>query len=173
MPATAPTSTPPFDEDSQPLGLAVWLATGGGVGFVRFAPGTFGSLLGLPLAWALSLLPWWGYLAATVAVILLGVPICGAAARRLGREDPGAVVWDEIAAMPLTFAATDLQRSPGSLALVLALGFALFRLFDILKPPPTRWLEHLPGGWGIIADDLMAGAYAGLCLYGLVWLLGC
>jgi phosphatidylglycerophosphatase A len=109
---------------------------------------------------------------AIVGLIALGIPMCSAAARRLGHKDPGAVVWDEIAAVPVTFALTSFDRSPGSLAAVLALGFVLFRVFDILKPPPASWLERLPGGWGIMADDLAAAVYAGLCLHGLVWLLG-
>jgi phosphatidylglycerophosphatase A len=119
----------------------------------------------------MSLLPWWGHLLAALVVIAVGVPICAAAARALSGKDPGAVVWDEIAAIPVTFGLTDLARSPGSLVVVMASGFLLFRLFDILKPPPAGWLERLPGGWGIMADDLMAGVYAALCLYGLTWLL--
>jgi phosphatidylglycerophosphatase A len=150
----------------------VWLATGGGIGFIRWAPGTFGTLLGLPLAWALALLPLWGRVPAILGVIALGIPICGAAARRLGRKDPGAVVWDEIAAVPVTFVLTSFDRSPGSLAAVMGLGFVLFRVFDILKPPPAPRLERLPGGWGIMADDLAAAVYAGLCLHGLMWLVG-
>ena len=105
-------------------------------------------------------------------MLALGVPICSIAARRLGSKDPGAVVWDEIAAMPVVFCLTSFDRPAGSLAAVLALGFGFFRLFDIAKPPPCRWLEHLPGGWGIMADDLGAAIYAGLCLHGSLWLLG-
>ncbi len=172
MPTTASTPARREDGGRPPRRLAVWLATGGGVGFVRWAPGTFGTLLGLPLAWAISLLPLWGRVPAIVGLIAVGVPICSVAARRLGSKDPGAVVWDEIAAVPLTFAATSFDRSPGSLAAVLALGFVLFRVFDILKPPPAGWLERLPGGWGIMADDLAAAIYAGACLHGLMWLLG-
>ena len=172
MPTTALPPAPNKERSPSSRGIAVWLATGGGIGFVPFAPGTFGTLLGLPLAWAIGLLPWWGRVPAILALIAVGIPICAAAARRLGGEDPGAVVWDEITAMPVTFGMTSFDRSPGSLAAVLALGFVLFRVFDILKPPPAGWLERLPGGWGIMADDLAAAVYAGLCLYAAVWLSG-
>jgi phosphatidylglycerophosphatase A len=172
MPTTASTPSRPEERAPRRLGLAVWLATGGGIGFIPWAPGTFGTLLGLPLAWAIWLLPLWGRAPAILGLVAIGVPICSAAARRLGRKDPGAVVWDEIAAVPVTFAALSFDRSPGSLAAVLALGFVLFRVFDILKPPPARWLERLPHGWGIMADDLAAAVYAGACLHLLAWLAG-
>ena len=160
------------EDAPQRLGVAVWLATGGGIGFIRWAPGTFGTLLGLPLAWGISRLPLGAGAAAIVALILLGVPICSRAAKRLGRKDPGAVVWDEIAAVPVTFFLVDLDRSAGALAGLLALGFVLFRIFDILKPPPAPWLERLPDGWGIMADDLAAGIYACLCLHAALWMWG-
>src|SRR5947209_534073 len=169
MPTTAPISKSAQAGPGRPRGPAVWLATGGGVGFVPWAPGTFGTLVGLPLAWAIALLPSWGRAPAILGMLALGVPICSIAARRLGSKDPGAVVWDEIAAMPVVFCLTSFDRPAGSLAAVLALGFGFFRLFDIAKPPPCRWLEHLPGGWGIMADDLGAAIYAGLCLHGSLW----
>lgn len=152
------------------LGPTVWLASGLGLGFLPWAPGTWGSLWGLPLAWAIGMLPWPAGLGVAGVVWLVGVPLCTAAARRLGAKDPGAVVWDEIAAFPVVFLLIDLQRPFVELLPALAGGFVLFRVFDILKPPPIRWLERLRGGWGIMADDLAAGAYACLALHGLVWL---
>lgn len=151
--------------DASHFRIAIWIATGLGVGRIPIAPGTFGSLLGLPLAWGLGLL---GRLDlavfATVAVCLLGVPIVQAALPRLGRgKDPGCVVFDEIAGMAIT-----LVGHATSNGLVLLLGFALFRLFDILKPPPARQLERLPGGWGVMADDWAAGIYANLTLRGIL-----
>src|SRR2546426_12530440 len=98
MPMAAPTSKPVACREGRPRGVAVWLATGGGVGYIPWAPGTFGTLVGLPLAWAIALLPVWGRVPAILGMIALGVPICSVAARRLGSKDPGAVVWDEIAA---------------------------------------------------------------------------
>src|SRR5436309_5797414 len=127
MPTAASTSKPALCRDGRSRGPAIWLATGGGVGFIPWAPGTFGSLLGLPLAWAISLLLIWARVPAILGMIAVGVPVCSIAARRLGSKDPGAVVWDEIAAMPVVFCLTSFDRSAGSLAAVLALGFAFFR----------------------------------------------
>ncbi len=148
--------------------LILALATGLGVGLIPWAPGTFGSLWGLVLVermQALSLGPvGWGLV--SVVIGLAGVGICGAAARGFNRKDPGAVVFDEIAAFPVVFAIVPLTLTSG------VLGFLLFRLFDILKPWPCRKLEQLPGGWGVMADDLMAGVYAGAVLWAcMAWLV--
>lgn len=146
----------------------VALATGGWVGFIPWAPGTFGTLVGLPLAWGLSRLGTAGMAAATAVICLAGVPICTRAARRLGGlKDPGSIVLDEIASVPITFFAI----GEWSWLSVLA-GFALHRLFDITKPPPTRQLERLPEGLGIMADDWMAGVYSNLALRLLLWAVG-
>ncbi len=139
------------------------VATGLGSGLAPVAPGTAGSLVGLALAWALSGLPLWGYVAATVAVSALGVAASARAETLLGAKDPGRVVIDEVAGMLVTVAGV-----PPS-ALFLVTGFLLFRLFDIVKPFPCRWAERrLPGGWGVMGDDLIAGAYACLVLH-LAW----
>lgn len=161
-----PTSTPP-EPDRRLLagGPGYWLATGLGVGLSPIMPGTIGALWGLPLAYGLGLVPSAiGELVAIAVLALVGVPICASAARRLGKKDPGAVVFDEIVAMPVALfghAADDPA--------VLAVGFLFFRLFDILKPPPVRQVERLPDGWGIMADDLVAGVYANLCLWLASW----
>ncbi|MBS0266161.1 MAG: phosphatidylglycerophosphatase A [Planctomycetes bacterium] len=141
--------------------LALFLATGFGVGLIPFAPGTWGSLLGLPLAWLMQQLPTWVQWGTPAFCFLIGAPLCGIGARQLGKEDPGAVVLDEIAAFSVVFLCVPLTSTSA------VVGFALFRLFDITKPWPAKRLEHLPGGWGIMADDYAAGAYAG----GLLWLI--
>ncbi len=145
---------------------ALWLATGLGVGFSPAAPGTLGALWGLPLAWAISQLgDWRAEALLTGTICLLGVPICTAATRRLGRaKDPGAIVLDEIASVPITFFMVPID-SPW----VVVVGFALHRLFDVTKPPPIRRLERLPGGLGIMADDWLAGVYSCAVLHLLVW----
>lgn len=144
--------------------LILLLATGCGLGWAPVAPGTFGSLAGLLWAWGVQELPgpaWIGWLAAATA-ILLSVPICQQASVSLGDKDPGAVVLDEIVALPLVFGCGLLRLTPT----LLVLGFVAFRVLDILKPPPARQLERLSGGWGIVADDLIAAAYAGLVVWG-------
>jgi len=154
--------------DTQPQEkIAVWLATGLGIGLVSPAPGTVGGLWGVPLAAAVGLLPSGQAQALAVAVVgLVSVGICAAAARGLGgAKDPGAIVLDEIAALPLVF----LGIGPLSWATLLA-GWLLFRLFDITKPWPIRQFEKLPGGWGIMADDWVAAAMAGVSLHGLLYL---
>ena len=141
--------------------LVLTLATGFGLGWLPKAPGTFGSLLGLPLVWGLEHVPtpWHGLIAA--GVIAIGVPICGRAAKLLNLADPGCVVYDEIAAFPIVFCLVPLNWWTA------LLGFALFRLFDVVKPWPVSRLEELPGGLGIMADDLAAGVLAGAGLWGV------
>ena len=134
------------------------VATGLGSGYSPFAPGTAGSLVGVLLFLPLAGLAWPVQLATTTALTLVGVLAAGRAARLVGRKDPGLVVVDEVAGQWITFLA--LPFTP-----VTALaGFLLFRVMDILKPWPARDLERLPGGFGIMADDVAAGIYAQLLL---------
>lgn len=155
------------DQSERRITPAVWLATGLGVGLVAPAPGTVGALWGLPWAWAVLACPEpWGAWASVLVGILLGAPLCGRAARDLAQKDPGPVVWDEIATVPLVFVLTP-QLTGWTWLLV---GFALHRVFDISKPWPCRQLEKLPGGWGIIADDVAAALYAAVILR-LLWSL--
>lgn len=166
MPPPPPESAP---EDDRPVrrGLAVWLATGFGVGFVPVAPGTAGAALGVLLAWGLDRLGLAFEMPIVLGLCAIGVPICTRAARDLGgRKDPGSIVLDEIASVPITFFLVPLD----SLAVVVA-GFALHRLFDVTKPPPTRAIERLPEGLGIMADDWMAGVYSNIALHLLIWLI--
>jgi phosphatidylglycerophosphatase A len=147
--------------------LLTFVATGFGVGLVRFAPGTFGTLWGLPLAWALAWLPPVAQAVAVVVLFLASVPVCTAAARHLGgAKDPGAIVLDEIASLPVVFFMLPVAKWNWSLALA---GFVLHRVFDITKPPPARQLERLPSGLGIMADDFAAAVYANLTLRVVLW----
>ncbi|MCG8449317.1 MAG: phosphatidylglycerophosphatase A [Pirellulales bacterium] len=147
--------------------LAVWLATGLGIGLVSPAPGTVGGLWGLPLAWAIGCLANPGAQILVIVVVgAAGVSLCSSAATALGgSKDPQAIVLDEIAALPIVY----LGFAKKNLAVWL-LGWLLFRLLDISKPWPIRRYERLPGGWGIMADDWMAAVYACLVLHGLVGL---
>lgn len=148
------------------LGIVVWLATGMWLGLMPFAPGTIGALLGLPLAWGVGLLSEpWARAALIVVICIVSVPICTLAVRRLGRsKDPGCIVLDEIASLPITFFLVPMD----GVAIVVA-GFVLHRVFDIVKPPPARQLEHLREGWGVMADDWSAGVYSCLLLHLLRW----
>ena len=158
----------PLSPDASPTALssvAVILATGLGIGRIPWAPGTFGTLLGLPLAWAIGRLPNAGLQAAViVAICAVGIPICTSAARRLRAKDPGAIVLDEIASLPMTFFLVPFDN-----VWIIVAGFLLHRLFDITKPPPARQLERLPEGLGIMADDWIAGLYSGVVLRLLMW----
>jgi len=147
--------------------LAVWLATGLGLGLVAPAPGTFGVLIwGLPLAWAIGQLPGIGWqLVAIVAANLIGIPLATAAGRALGgKKDNQAIIWDEIATTPMVFLLFPLVNWKVAVA-----GFAAHRLFDITKPPPARQLEGLPEGLGVMADDWIAGIYGCLLMGALAW----
>ena len=142
------------------------LAFGFGSGLAPRAPGTFGTLVGVAFCWMLQGWSTALYVGVLVGVAAVGVPICGAAARRLGVHDHPGIVWDEIAGYLLTM----LPAPPGWVPLLT--GFVLFRLFDISKPWPVRWLDrNVGGGAGIMLDDLAAGFLAGGSMY-LLYLAG-
>ena len=134
------------------------VATGLGSGYSPVAPGTAGSLVGLLLFLPLAGRAFWIQLAAVAAVTILGVLAGGRLATTLGAKDPGVVVVDEVAGQWITFLA--LPMTP----VIAVAGFLLFRAMDIWKPWPARALERLPGGLGIMADDVAAGIYAHLLL---------
>lgn len=137
---------------------ATVVATAFGAGYSPIAPGTAGSLVGLLLFWPLQLAPAWGQVLVIAAVYFAGVAASTRLAQRLGRKDPGAAVVDEVVGMWLSL--VFLPFTPATAAAA----FLLFRVLDVFKPYPARQLESLPGGWGIMTDDVMAGVYANLLL---------
>jgi phosphatidylglycerophosphatase A len=135
-----------------------WPAFGFGLGLIPFAPGTFGSLLGIPLWW-LTPPVLWIQLTVAALIVAVGIWICGESARLIGVHDHGGIVWDEVAGMYLT-----LLVVPPEPAWILA-AFVAFRVMDIFKPWPIRDLDHsLKGGLGIMLDDVMAALYAACLL---------
>ncbi len=143
--------------------LIILLATGFGTGLIPFAPGTFGSILGLGLHWLVYPLTTPFYLGAIAATTVIAVFCAGGAEKIIDRADPGCVVIDEIAGMLVALAF--LPPTPTHLITA----FVLFRAFDIAKPFPVGWLDrHLHGGPGIVIDDLAAGAMAAILLHGLI-----
>lgn len=145
------------------------LATLFGAGRVPFAPGTLGALLGMPLALALRFSGLHPVLEGGLLLLLVAaaVLVTGRARKALSRPDPPEIVLDEFVSIPLTF-----FLLPAGLAWHWwALGFGLNRALDILKPPPIRQLQRLPGGWGIVADDVAAAVVANAALQLVVRLL--
>ncbi len=144
------------------------LAFGLGAGLSPRAPGTVGTLVGIPFALAVLPLAPVPMMLALAFLVAAGVYLCGESARLLGVHDHGGIVFDEIvgyviACLPLMPA---LRPEGQSLVLGMVLAFLLFRFFDILKPWPIRWLDrHLHGGLGIMADDLLAGVFSAAVLY--------
>jgi phosphatidylglycerophosphatase A len=139
---------------------AHFLALGFGAGLAPVAPGTFGTLVALPLA---ALLRAYandaGYLVAIAIAFAVGVPAAGRTGRDLGVGDHGAIVWDEVVAflLVLFFVGADPIRE--------TFAFLLFRLFDIMKPPPANIIDReWHGGFGVMADDIVAAFYALLVL---------
>jgi phosphatidylglycerophosphatase A len=143
--------------------VAAFLGLGFGSGLAPKAPGTFGTLAAIPVYLALQLGPSWLYITGLIVSIIAGVWICGLTAKRLEAHDHPAIVWDEIAGYLLTMLPFALN-----IANVVA-GFLLFRLFDIVKPWPIKWVDqYVHGGLGIMLDDLLAAVFAALCLWGLI-----
>lgn len=143
--------------------MAILFATSLGVGYLPFAPGTFGSIAGL-LAWVVLPGGLVAHAAFVVAIFIAGAWSGGVAEAHFRRADPGPVVIDEVMGMLITLFGNPVGWM-GALV-----GFLLFRLFDVIKPYPSNRLERLPGGIGIMADDAMAAVYANLALRVLVWL---
>ncbi|HSA59277.1 MAG TPA: phosphatidylglycerophosphatase A [bacterium] len=139
--------------------VILFLASGGGAGYIPFAPGTWGSAVGLLAYWLLLRLPQWPLAVTVAAFVFLSCWIAGLAEEFLAAKDPQVIVIDEVSGMLVA-----LMFLPASWRVVLA-AFVLFRLFDVWKPFPVRWIqENLPGGWGVVGDDIMAGIYANLVL---------
>ena len=144
------------------------IAFGFGSGLAPKAPGTVGTLLGLPLFWLIvAVAPGLtNRIIMLTAAFLIGVWACGRTGRALGVADHGGMVWDEIVAYALV-----LLFTPSGW-LWIALAFALFRLFDILKPWPIRYADtHLKTGFGVMFDDLLAAGYAIAVIKGVQWLV--
>jgi len=143
------------------------LASALGLGRLPVAPGTWASAAaaGVYLGVRVWAGPCWSAIlwAALAVVAAVGLIVCARAEAAYGKKDPGQFVLDEVAGQWLT-CLLFWWRSPLATAIA---AFAAFRLFDIAKPPPVRQLEKLPGGWGVMSDDLAAGLYAA----GLLWLL--
>jgi phosphatidylglycerophosphatase A len=151
--------------------LATWFYCG----YAPKAPGTAGSLAAIAIAWPLheyAGVPAWGF--AILALVVLGPAIWAAdvTARETGLKDPQIVVVDEVVGQWIAVAGASLTSSLTAAAITWktwCLAFVLFRAFDMWKPPPVRQLEQVPGGAGIVLDDVMAGIYAALVLAVMGW----
>jgi phosphatidylglycerophosphatase A len=143
-----------------------FLALGFGSGLAPKAPGTFGTLAALPLVWLVSVsAPLWLYAVLALLGAVVGIWICGKTAEDMGVHDDSSIVWDEVIGMLITMFAVPLNWQN------ILLGFALFRLFDILKPWPISYLDkNLHGGLGIMLDDVVAGFAALACMQFLLYL---
>jgi len=156
-PVSLASAARPAASRAKDLGARV-IATAFFSGHSRFAPGTAGSAVGLLLFVPLSWAPLPAQVGACIALFFVGVFAASHVARRVGLEDPGIVVVDEVLGMWVSI--IGLPFTPA----VALLGFLLFRALDVVKPYPADALEHLPRGWGIMADDVAAGLYANLLL---------
>jgi len=137
------------------------IASGLGTGYFPIAPGTAGSALAAGVAFCLR--PWWNPASAltlSCACFLAGV-YCANRAEKLWGHDSGKIVIDEMAGMFLSLAFLSLNW------MNLVAAFFIFRLLDIIKPPPARQVERLPSGWGVMADDIAAGAYTAILMLGI------
>jgi phosphatidylglycerophosphatase A len=166
--------------------LLLWLAQGFGIGRIPKAPGTFGSVVGL--GWFALLLLSGGlriFLIGCLVGVALSVWLCGVGEKVLRAKDPGSVVFDEIAAIPVCFigwiavhiSKTGAFPTPeyffSKQNILPTLGvFAAFRFFDVLKPWPVRQSQSLPGGWGVTIDDTLAAVYVNVVVLAVLFITG-
>ena len=144
---------------------ACFLGLGFGSGLAPVAPGTFGTLAAIPIYLLMQNLSLITYLVLTTIAFIVGIWICQQSADWLGKEDPSAVVWDEIVGYLITM----IAAPTGWLWIVI--GFVLFRFFDILKPWPISLADReIHGGLGIMVDDVIAGVFAGVLLQSIFYL---
>jgi len=144
----------------------LFIATGAYSGRSPWAPGTMGSLVSLPICYLFSLLPWYLSLMIILSMLPFSAWISSEAENMLQTKDPSQVVIDEILGMMICFFAIPFSGYTASI------GFICFRFFDILKPYPIRFIDQtVPGGWGIVLDDVIAGIYAHIILRLILFLL--
>ena len=145
---------------------ANFLALGFGSGLAQKAPGTFGTIVGLPLYWLLSGYTFYIQLLLITIAFIAGIYICDVAGKLIGVSDHGSIVWDEIVAMMLV-----LTITPNTFIWWIV-AFLLFRLFDIWKPFPINLCDaKLKGGFGVMIDDLIAAFYAMIIIKVTLWIL--
>ena len=138
--------------------FSVFIASGFGLGLVApFAPGTFGSLPGVALAYAVCALPLCLQIVACLGLVLLAIPFCEVAEKALGIKDDGRITADEWMLYPMALVGIPLADLPWWSMLVF---FAVVRVIDIVKPWPARQLQYIPGGRGIVIDDFIANLYS-------------
>ena len=155
-------------------GLAKAIATALGAGYSPIAPGTCGTAVTVPLVFALAPLPVWQYALITAVLTAIAIVAAERADRAWGTHDSGRIVIDEVVGYMATMTLVDRSHwAP------LAVGFVVFRALDIIKPPPIRWLdENLPGGYGVVLDDVAAGVLGMVIMVALdrggalAWLAG-
>jgi phosphatidylglycerophosphatase A len=147
--------------------LAKFIATAAGAGYSPVAPGTLGTALAVPLAWLAAGLAGWQYALVVVAITAAGIWAAELSDRSWQTHDSGRIVIDEVAGYFVTVALID--RTSWSLLLV---GFAVFRVLDIAKPPPIRWVDaNVAGGAGVMLDDVAAGIVGAIVMAALAaWL---
>lgn len=139
-----------------------FLACGFGSGLLPVAPGTFGTLIGIPICLLCLPLSWFLRLLVVLALLVLAIYISGRAEEIYQKKDDQRIVIDEIIGFQVAMLPVTVT------VLHLCAGFVLFRIFDILKPFPLQKLQRLPGGWGVVLDDVGAGIYAGASMWLLV-----
>ncbi len=138
--------------------LYIFIATGFGIGlFAPFAPGTFGSLPGVALAYATTLLPLWLQIPVCTGLTILAIPFCDVAEKALGIKDDGRITADEWMLFPLALIGIPLWHLPWW---SMILFFGVVRAIDIIKPWPANRLQSISGGRGIVIDDFIANLYA-------------
>ena len=141
-----------------------FIAFGFGLGLMPFMPGTWGTLAALPIYFLICNLHWGLYLLITALAFIVGVLVSNVVTRDLGVQDYKGIVWDEVVGYLLTM----FLAPPGIVWMLL--GFVLFRIFDIWKPQPIRWVDKkIEGGLGIMLDDVLAAVPAWLILQILAW----
>ena len=143
------------------------VALGFGSGLLPVAPGTAGTLIGIPVVILFQFLPTAVMLLGTLLIVLLSVWLAGAVTRQIGIEDHPSIVIDEIAGYVVAMTMIPLTWW------TVTAGFLIFRLLDIYKPPLASWVDrNCTGGFGITADDVVAGIYTNLIMHGLLYFVG-
>jgi phosphatidylglycerophosphatase A len=142
-------------------GFAKFIATAFGAGYVPVAPGTAGTAVAVPIAWLVAGLPVWQFILFAIVVTGIAIWAADAADRAWGTHDCQKIVIDEVAGYLVTMIPADRHSWPA-----LLVAFVLFRILDSTKPWPVRWLERrLPGGWGVVLDDVGAGVQGAVIMY--------